>query len=326
MNAFSFSQKFGVYSLIISGAGVFLSLMVPNFGVLCAGLAGIVAWMSAGSGVFIGVLTVMLNLINLFIFCDISRIFPAIEATARTPDQNRVIVLWLLVFLVQVAAIMLFLLFFALKLLFGREKVVHDYRGTVRPDSANSAAYIGEVTSSGEWYKTIYALIVLVLFCLTVVVYVRPGLLPLTVFSSAFSSFTRQTPAESAAGNKISPPIHTPAAPEADLPTASDTADIPDVIRSLKAKTNEPDSHITVTADDVQRAVKQIVAEKIREKESSAHSKLNSQYYIIELWNGSQITTQNLKISDDEVIYRDAKGYEIAIDRAEITSVKRYSY
>lgn len=195
MNAFSFSQKFGVYSLIISGVGVFLSLMVPNFGVLCAGLAGIIAWMSAGSGVFIGILTVILNLINLFIFCDISRFFTIIEATARTPDQNRVIVLWFLVFLVQVAAIILFLLFFVLKLLFGREKIVHDFRGTVRPDSANSAEYIGEVTPSGEWYKTIYALIVLVLFCLTAVVYVRPGLLPLTVFNS-IDSINERTPAD----------------------------------------------------------------------------------------------------------------------------------
>ena len=327
MNAFTFSQKFGVYSLIISSTGILLSLMVPNYGVFLAGLSGIVAWMSAGSGVFIGIITVIVNLINLLIFCNISKIVLAVEAVSRTPDQNRVLVLWLIVFLIQITAIVLFLMFFVLKLLFGREKVVQQSNRNARSGQAGTAEYVGEVKYSSEGYRIIYAMIVFVLFCLTATVYLNPTLLPLSVFSNAYSSFTHIVPADIVTSNKTPPTVNKSTNTDVKSPPAfDDEAEIPDVIRSLKSRNDEQDSLITVTEEDVQRAVNQVIAEKIKEKESSPNSKFNNQYYIIELWTGSEIKTQNIKISEKDVVYRDSKGYEISIDRAEITSVKRYSY
>ena len=116
------AMAFGISSLVFSVVAIF----VPVFGVFIAGLSGILAWMSVGRAVFLGLAAVIINVLNIFIFSPSFMVLIVLEAYQRTPDQSKILKFWIIVLAIQVIAVFLFVFNSVLKSLlrshFNRKK------------------------------------------------------------------------------------------------------------------------------------------------------------------------------------------------------------
>lgn len=99
------AMAFGIASLVFSIIAVF----VPVFGVFIAGLSGILAWVSVGRAVFLGLAAVIINVLNIFLFSPTFLVLIALEASQRTFDQSKLLNLWMIVIAIQVVAVLLFI-------------------------------------------------------------------------------------------------------------------------------------------------------------------------------------------------------------------------
>ena len=98
-------MAFGISSLVFSIVAIF----VPVFGVFIAGLSGILAWMSVGRAVFLGLTAVIINVLNIFLFSPTFMFLIAREVSQRTPDQSKSLNFWIIVLAIQVIAVFLFI-------------------------------------------------------------------------------------------------------------------------------------------------------------------------------------------------------------------------
>ncbi len=99
------AMAFGISSLVFSIVAIF----VPVFGVFIAGLSGILAWMSVGRAVFLGLAAVIINIFNIFLFSPTFMFLIVQEASQRTPDQSKILNFWIIVLAIQVIAVFLFI-------------------------------------------------------------------------------------------------------------------------------------------------------------------------------------------------------------------------
>ncbi|HBG18150.1 MAG TPA: hypothetical protein DDY32_02430 [Desulfobulbaceae bacterium] len=101
---------FGIASLVLA----VLSLIIPGFGIIISGISGFMAWISIGKGFPYGAAAVILNLINIFLLSPGYILVLKIEESFRTPEQANLSNTWKIVFLIQVAAIIIFIVNFAI--------------------------------------------------------------------------------------------------------------------------------------------------------------------------------------------------------------------
>ncbi len=99
------SQAFGIASLVLSIVAIF----IPVFGVFIAGLSGILAWISTGRALFLGVAAVIINLCNIFLLSPTFLILIALESSQRTAEQHKLFTIWSVVLFIQIAAIAIFI-------------------------------------------------------------------------------------------------------------------------------------------------------------------------------------------------------------------------
>ncbi len=98
-------QAFGISSLVLSIVAIF----VPVFGVFISGVSGILAWISTGRALFLGLAAVIINLCNIFLFSPTFLILIALESSQRTAEQHKLFTIWSIVLFVQIAAIIIFI-------------------------------------------------------------------------------------------------------------------------------------------------------------------------------------------------------------------------
>ena len=213
-----------------------------------------------------------------------------------------------------------------MKLIFGRESVVHQAKGIGNTLDETGVGHVGGVKTKGELHTIVYSMIVLVLFGLTVAVYVKPSLLPLAALSNAYSSINDRVPETPKKKQEANPHFEISSKAEEKSLPVDDVEDIPEVVRTLSALNKSKDDELVVTQKDIDKAVKEVVSEKISKEEATNKPVHRNQYYVIKLWSGGEIRTNNIKISETDVVFRDAKGYEVSIARSEITNVKRYTH
>ncbi|OGR17920.1 MAG: hypothetical protein A2X81_02220 [Desulfobacterales bacterium GWB2_56_26] len=101
---------FGIASLVLA----VLSLIIPGFGIIISGISGFMAWISIGKGFPYGAAAVILNLINIFLLSPGYILVLKIEESLRTLEQADLSNIWKIVFLIQVAAIIIFIVNFAI--------------------------------------------------------------------------------------------------------------------------------------------------------------------------------------------------------------------
>ena len=108
---------FGIASLVLSVVSIF----IPGFGMIIAGLAGFLSWISIGKGLPFGAAAVILNLINIFFLSPVYFATVGINASLRTPEQSDLYNVWAIVLFLQIAAIVIYAVNFCLDIFF-------DYR------------------------------------------------------------------------------------------------------------------------------------------------------------------------------------------------------
>jgi hypothetical protein len=101
---------FGISSLFFAILGVF----IPLVGIFITGISGFLAWMSAGKGTPLGAVAVIINLINIFLLSPGYMLVVGLEAQHRTPDQSISFTVWMIVLFIQIAAIVVFIVNFAM--------------------------------------------------------------------------------------------------------------------------------------------------------------------------------------------------------------------
>jgi hypothetical protein len=101
---------FGIASLILSVVSIF----IPGFGVIIAGLSGFLAWMSIGKGLPFGAAAVILNLINIIFLSPGYFVVVGIQASLRNPEQSDLFKIWAIVLFLQIAAVVIFVVNFCL--------------------------------------------------------------------------------------------------------------------------------------------------------------------------------------------------------------------
>jgi hypothetical protein len=106
-------MAFGISSLFFAILGVF----VPLFGVILSGFSGFLAWMSAGKGTPLGAASVIINLANIFFMSPGYMLVVNMEANLRNYDQQKLFLVWVIVFYFQIAAIGVFIINYLLSLI-----------------------------------------------------------------------------------------------------------------------------------------------------------------------------------------------------------------
>ncbi len=101
---------FGISSLFFAILGVF----IPLAGIFITGISGFLAWMSAGKGTPLGAAAVIINLINIFLLSPGYMLVVGLEAQHRTPDQSKSFTIWMIVLFIQISAIVVFIVNFAM--------------------------------------------------------------------------------------------------------------------------------------------------------------------------------------------------------------------
>jgi hypothetical protein len=101
---------FGISSLFFAILGVF----IPFFGIFISGLSGFLSWMSAGKATPLGAAAVIINLVNLFFLSPGYLVVTSIDAHMRTAEQSKLVMIWMFVLFIQISAIGVFLINFAL--------------------------------------------------------------------------------------------------------------------------------------------------------------------------------------------------------------------
>lgn len=101
---------FGIASLVLA----VLSLIVPGFGIIISGISGFMAWISIGKGFPYGAAAVILNLINILLLSPDYILVLKIEESFRTPEQVDLSNTWKIVLLIQITAIVIYLVNFAI--------------------------------------------------------------------------------------------------------------------------------------------------------------------------------------------------------------------
>lgn len=92
---------FGISSLFFAILGV----VVPSWGIFISGLSGFLAWMTAGKGIPLGIAAVVINLVNIFLFSPSYMLVVGLESHLRTPEQNKILYIWMVVLFLQISAI-----------------------------------------------------------------------------------------------------------------------------------------------------------------------------------------------------------------------------
>jgi hypothetical protein len=100
----------GIASLVFSVLG----LLIPFFGIFSSGISGFLAWLSVGRGTALGAAAVIINFINLFLFSPGYTAIMIIEASHRTLNQSQSFMIWEIVLFIQIAAIGVFIVNFAI--------------------------------------------------------------------------------------------------------------------------------------------------------------------------------------------------------------------
>jgi hypothetical protein len=134
---------FGVSSLFFAILGVF----VPSWGIFISGFSGFLAWMSAGKGVPLSAAAVIINLINIFLLSPSYMLVVGLESQLRTPDQNRILYIWMVVLFLQISAIGVHVVNFvvstidfeAIKSVFKKKKHSRAQPGSNEPTLQNDA-------------------------------------------------------------------------------------------------------------------------------------------------------------------------------------------
>jgi len=98
--------SFGIASIIIS----VLAIFIPVFGIILSGLSGVMAWLSTGRGITFGAAAVIINFLNLFFLSPGYMIAAGIEASARDYEEHKLVVVWMIVLFIQIAAVVVFLI------------------------------------------------------------------------------------------------------------------------------------------------------------------------------------------------------------------------
>lgn len=192
-------------------------------------------------------------------------------------------------------------------------KDVHDI------DFDGAKPHVEYVPVARVWQRFVYGG-ALVVFVLVSAIILKPDLFPSFTYSGISSSISRIFP------DKTEPEL-----------------DSPEIVRQQNAPQEknidpvEPDleetlpPHYSVTPEMLEEAFGEVLAEKQNKvkndqlPEQSIPGQERKHHYVIVLAMGREIITDNLRYSADKVFYKDPKGYEIAIDRFEITKViKRY--
>lgn len=101
---------FGIASLVLA----VLALIVPGFGIIISGISGFMAWISVGKGFPYGAAAVILNLMHLFLLSPAYIPALKIEESLKTPDQANLTYTWKFVLLIQGAAVVIFIINFAI--------------------------------------------------------------------------------------------------------------------------------------------------------------------------------------------------------------------
>ena len=101
---------FGISSLFFAILGVF----IPFFGIFISGFSGFLSWMSAGKATPLGAAAVIINLVNLFFLSPGYLVVTSIDAHMRTAEQSKLVMIWMFVLFIQISAIGVFLINFAL--------------------------------------------------------------------------------------------------------------------------------------------------------------------------------------------------------------------
>ncbi len=104
---------FGISSLFFAILGVF----VPLFGVAISGFSGFLAWMSTGKGYPLGAAAIIINLANIFFMSPGYMLAVNMESQLRNYDQQKMFLVWLIVFYLQVSAIGVFIINYLLSMI-----------------------------------------------------------------------------------------------------------------------------------------------------------------------------------------------------------------
>ena len=120
-------QAFGIASLILSIVAIF----VPVFGVFISGISGILAWISTGRALFVGLAAVIINLCNVFLFSPTFLILIALESSQRTAEQHKLFTIWAIVLFIQIAAIIIFIVNGVLLYFLKRKRMADQADGEV---------------------------------------------------------------------------------------------------------------------------------------------------------------------------------------------------
>lgn len=104
------TQAFGISSFVFS----IIAIFVPMFGVIIAGLSGILAWVSVGKASFWGMAAVIINFLNIILFSPAFILVAGLEMSQQTPEESELYTIWGIVLLIQIVAAVLFFLNFIL--------------------------------------------------------------------------------------------------------------------------------------------------------------------------------------------------------------------
>ena len=97
---------FGVASVFLS----VVALFIPDYGTYIIGLSGIFAWCSVGRAMFLGLVSVIINISNILFFSKTFLTLLAIEPLQRTSEQVQLYNIWMFVFAIQLITLLLYAL------------------------------------------------------------------------------------------------------------------------------------------------------------------------------------------------------------------------
>lgn len=185
----------------------------------------------------------------------------------------------------------------------------------------NDLAYKKRIKDSRQRRSFIYLLLIL-FFSLCAAVVLRPDLFPFLSYSKISQAISRYFPdkqQQSLGETSAPPPAGSIGSNKQHEPVDAETG-----VRHYNPSPEEIEQAYQAVLE--QRSGGSTDGSSTKDRAGSATNDpdfVENYSYVIDMGIGHEIRTDNIRITESQVLYTDAQGYDIAIDRSEIVSVKR---
>ena len=188
----------------------------------------------------------------------------------------------------------------------------------------NDLSYKKRIKDSRQVRSFIY-LVLILFFALCAAVVLRPDLFPFLSYSKVYQTISKYFPDKQ----------HVSSQKKSD-PQSAGSIGSKKQHKPVEEETGP--KHYNPTPEEIEQAYQAVLDERrggsIGSNEGSSATDragktsnnpdfVENYSYVISMGVGEEIRTDNIRITESQVLYTDPQGYDIAIDRSEIVSVKR---